>query len=102
MTPNRRRLIEAMFMSDTGDDRSYDDIYGENGVATDDTELTSSDAAVPTLSADDIAKLKDLANQILTILGGNQTGELDDTSLAGDDPAALPETDSDLDAVEQM
>lgn len=101
MTPNRRRLIETMFMSDTNDDRSYDDIYGEDGVAADDTELTSSDAAASVLSADDIAKLKDLASQILTILGGNQS-ELDDTSLAGDDPAALPEADSDLDTIKQM
>lgn len=68
MTPRRRKLIEAMFMSDTGDERSYDDIYGENGI-NDNEILTSADAAKE-LSSEDILKIKDLATQILSIING--------------------------------
>lgn len=100
MASNRRRLIEALMMSDTGDERSYDEIYGTNGVADDeaeDTSLTSADAAAIDLSADDIEQLKSLAHQILQILGDDGVAD-DETALAGDstdDGAVLSDSTSD-------
>lgn len=98
MASNRRRLIEALMMSDTGDERSYDEIYGEDGVAdSEDTDLTSADAASAALSADDIEQLKSLAHQILQILGDEAASD-EDTALAGDstdDGAVLDSSTSD-------
>lgn len=94
MTGNRRKLIEAIMMSDTGDERSYDEIYG------DEVDSSIADAAADTsLSAEDIETLKSLAHQILQILGDED--DADDTVLAGDDTddgAVLDDSASDDDA----
>lgn len=101
MASNRRRLIEALMMSDTGDERSYDEIYGEDGAVDDeaeDTSLTSADAASVSLSADDVEQLKSLAHQILQILGDEAASD-EDTVLAGDstDDGAVLDDDAGTD-----
>lgn len=70
-----RRLREAFIMSDSGDTRSYNDIYGDEGLQTEDA---SSSDVVQQLTPEQIGQLRDLASQILTIVGPSSSTQEDD------------------------
>lgn len=76
-----RRLREAIMMADTGDERSFNEIYGEEGIP-----LEGDDAVGPeSLGPEQIAQLRDLANQILAIVGtGAPAANEGDGAMAGD------------------
>ena len=62
-------LKEAIFLSEDNDPRSYNDIYGDQGIDLGDDDLVDGgDAGTLDLSADQISQLRSLANQILDIL----------------------------------
>lgn len=104
----RAALKEAIFLSEDNDPRSFNDIYGDQGISLDDSETVdtgvvgagqgggdlddqlyggdddfgAADAAAPAvgqLSADDISELRSLATRILDIIGGG------DEDLGADD-----------------
>lgn len=62
-----KKLTEALFLNDDDDPRSFNDIYGEEGIPLDGDENTP--ATVENLGPAEIQQLRDLANQILAIVG---------------------------------
>lgn len=62
------KLREAIFMDSGDDPRSYDDIYGE-------------DEAVESLGPAEIQHLRDLAHQILAIIGEGTSADIGENSL---------------------
>lgn len=91
-------LKEAIFLSEDNDPRSYNDIYGDQGIALDDDDLVDGDdcsASLDTpldLSADQISQLRSLASQILDILGPDPTEATDGgAAVEGDPMTGTPE-----------
>lgn len=84
----RNRLFEAIFMDSGNDPRSYNDIYGENGSVDDDIGENSipfdenggqPPAAPENLGPAEIQQLRDLAHQILAIVGEGTSEDMTGT-----------------------
>lgn len=85
---SRNRLFEAIFMDSGNDPRSYNDIYGENGSVDDDIGENSvpfdenggqPPAAPENLGPAEIQQLRDLAHQILAIVGEGTSEDMTGT-----------------------
>ena len=76
-----RKLTEAIFMSDDSDPTTFDDIYGEQGIALDGDEPTpeTTAATVENLGPAEIQRLRDLAHQILAIVGEGTSEDMTGT-----------------------
>lgn len=73
-----KSLKEAIFLNDDNDPRSFDDIYGEEGLQLEGDENKPS--TIENLGPAEIQKLRDLANQILDIVGsGTEPDEMTGT-----------------------
>lgn len=75
----RNRVREAIFMDGGDDPRSYNDIYGEDGATAEDGATETPAASVEQLGPAEIQQLRDLANQILSIVGPGE----EDTAITG-------------------
>lgn len=90
-----RRMREAIFLDGGEDDpRSFNDIYGANGIQLDDDEEVGGNATVETasagtgldldsLDAGQIEQLRSLAKQMLAILGDGEEEEDPGASMTG-------------------
>lgn len=75
----RNRVREAIFLDGGDDPRSYNDIYGEDGATKEDGATETPTASVEQLGPAEIQQLRDLANQILSIVGPGE----EDTAITG-------------------
>lgn len=91
MQRRRTSLREAIIMSDSGEDRSFNDIYGEDGFPGE-MECEGGECDVPQITPEQVVQLRDLATQILAIVGPAPEDE-NSEQLAGDDEIPVDDDD---------
>lgn len=88
-SPYRRRMREAISMFDDGDERSFNDIYGEEGIPLEDDTEQPIDSVTVTLTSDQVAALRAILAQVDPVSDGVPGEEDVDANAEG--AAALME-----------